>query len=295
VRRALCGVAADVVVVLVLPFSLLGAATMAKVPLIVDYRDPWSARHTPPPLTRVTRTIERHAVRQAAAVVYAGAPALGDLLIRHLHLSPNRVIRVPNGFDPADIDGLSGAQLHPERNGQPLQLVMNGYWYGRNGPGILCDALHRVGPAVAQLTVIGGVSPPIAAQLTRAAGQPPVLHTTQSRRELYERLQRADAAVVTIDYTSAVESRIPAKIYDYLATGVPIIAVCPPEAALLQTPEARRFHHIHHRDVNGFVTLLRQALRDRATLCTGRLGEGPTREPGVETLHVTLRELLPGT
>jgi hypothetical protein len=116
--------------------------------------------------------------------------------------------------------------------------------------------------------------------------------TTRSRRELYERLEQADAAVVTIDHTSAVESRIPAKVYEYLATGVPVIVVCPPGAALLQIPEARRFHHIHHRDLNGLVTLLRQARRDRAALHTGRLGEGPTRERGIETLHTTLRRLL---
>lgn len=235
---------ADVVVVSVPPFSLLGAATMARdppVPLILDYRDPWSARHTPPLLARVTRTIERHAVRRASAVGYAGAPAFSYLLIRRLRLSPNRVIWVPNGFDNADIDGMGGAQARPERNGQPLRLVMNGYWYGRNGPGILSDALRRVGPAVARLTVIGGVSPPIATQLTPATGHPLVLVTTRSRREFYERLEQADAAVVTIDHTSAVGSRIPAKIYDYLATGVPVIAVCPPGAALLQIPEARRF------------------------------------------------------
>lgn len=144
VRRALRGVAADVVVVSVPPFSLLGIASIAmdpRLPLVVDYRDPWSARRTPPTLARVTRTVERRAVRRASAAVYAGGPAFGDLLVRHLRLSPNHVISVPNGFDRADIDGLSGAQTRPERNGQPLRLVMNGYWYGRNGPGILCDAL----------------------------------------------------------------------------------------------------------------------------------------------------------
>jgi Glycosyl transferases group 1 len=170
---------------------------------------------------------------------------------------------------------------------------MNGYWYGRNSPGILIDALQRVGPAVAELTVVGGVSPPIAAQLTRATGHPLVPVTTRSRRELYERLEQADAAVVTIDHTSAGESRIPAKVYDYLTTGVPVIAVCPPGAALLRIPEAHRFHHIHHRDLDGLVTLLRQARRDRSTLHTGRLGEGPTRELGIQTLHTTLSRLLP--
>ncbi|MFZ0120194.1 MAG: hypothetical protein WBR33_21840 [Pseudonocardiaceae bacterium] len=62
---------------------------------------------------------------------------------------------------------------------------MNGYWYGRNGPGILIDALRQVGPAVAQLTVIGGVSAPIETQLTRATGHPLVVVAPGSRRELY--------------------------------------------------------------------------------------------------------------
>jgi hypothetical protein len=110
------------------------------------------------------------------------------------------VISVPNGFDSADIDGLSSAQVRAERNGEPLRLVMNGYWYGRNGPGILIDALRQVGPAVAQLTVIGGVSAPIETQLTRTTGHPLVVVAPGSRRELYQRLERADAAVVTIDH-----------------------------------------------------------------------------------------------
>ncbi|MGH3709124.1 MAG: hypothetical protein ACRDRQ_13715 [Pseudonocardiaceae bacterium] len=134
-------------------------------PLVLDYRDPWSARHAPPLLARTTRTIERRAVRRAAAVVYAGGPAFGDLLVRHLRLPPHRVISVPNGFGIADIEGLSDTQVRRHRNGQPLQLAMSGYWYGRNGPGILADALRCVGPTVAQLTVIGGVSPPITTQL----------------------------------------------------------------------------------------------------------------------------------
>ncbi len=70
VRHALRAVATDVVVVSVPPFSLLGAVAVAldpRVPLVVDYRDPWSARLHPPPLARATRTIERYTLRRAAA------------------------------------------------------------------------------------------------------------------------------------------------------------------------------------------------------------------------------------
>lgn len=293
-RHALRSVAADVMVVSVPPFSLLGATAISlepRVPLVVDYRDPWSARHHAPLLVQATRAMERRALRRAAAVVYAGGPALGALLVQHLRLPPHRVISVPNGFDLADIEGLPRVPRRLERNGQPLDLVMNGYWYGRNGPGILLDALESAGPAVADLTVIGGVSRPIAAQL-RQAGYLFTVRTAGSRRELYERLRAADAAIVTLDHASAVESRIPAKIYDYLATAVPVIAVCPPSAALLQIPEARRFHHVHHQDVVGLATLFRSIMRDRTILRRGTLGDGPTRERGVTMLHTLLHRLV---
>ncbi|MBV9143569.1 MAG: hypothetical protein JO115_22090 [Pseudonocardiales bacterium] len=87
---------------------------------------------------------------------------------------------------------------------------------------------------------------------------------------------------------NAVESRIPAKVYDYLATGVPVITVCPPSAALLQLPEARRFHHVHHHDTTGLATLLRRARRDRGALRPGMRRDGPTREHGATTLHTLL-------
>ncbi|MDQ3762486.1 MAG: glycosyltransferase [Actinomycetota bacterium] len=292
---ALRDVATGMTVVSVPPFALLAATTVAlhpRVPLVVDYRDPWSARHEPPLLAQATRAIERRALRRAAAVTYAGGPALGDLLAQRLRLPPHRVISVPNGFDPADIEGLHAVPVRAERKGQPLDLVMNGYWYGRNGPGILLDALKQVGPAVAELTIIGGASRPIAAQLQRTTGRLLAAHSTGSRRELYERLQEADAAIVTMDPASAVESRIPTKVYDYLATGVPVIAICPPGAALLQIPEAQRFHHVHHRDIDGLATLLRNTMQDRTALRPGRLGAGPTREHGVRTLHILLHRLV---
>lgn len=77
-------------------------------------------------------------------------------------------------------------------------------------------------------------------------------------------------------------------VYDYLATGVPVIAICPRDAALLQLPGARRFHHVHHRDVHALVALLKLASQDRTILRPGRLGEGPTRELGIEALHRAL-------
>lgn len=118
VRHTLQAVASDAVIVSVPPFSLLGAVPLTldpRVPLVIDYRDPWSARHPPPLLARATRTIERYALRRADAVVYAGGPVLGDLLVRHLRLASDKVMSVPNGFEPADIANLRAVPVRPER------------------------------------------------------------------------------------------------------------------------------------------------------------------------------------
>ncbi|MGH8934493.1 MAG: hypothetical protein ACRDZO_28650 [Egibacteraceae bacterium] len=279
------------VVVSVPPFAFLWVAACgfpAEFPLVVDYRDPWAARDTPPPLAQATAPLERLAVRRAAAVTYAGGPRFGELLVQRLGLAPSQVVSVPNGHDPADLARLPPYRA-PGRNGSPLHLVFAGYWYGRNGPGILPGALARVGPSVAALTVIGGVSPSL--QQHFGHGSMSIRHGAVPRKDLYQRLAQADAAVVTVDPASATESRIPAKVYDYLAVGIPVIAICPPDATLLRVPEAGRFHHLDTRDTEGLIAILRRAAADRTLLRPGPPGAGPTRDEGVAALHALLLTL----
>lgn len=287
-------ISASVAVVSVPPFSLLPAVARglpASIPLVIDYRDPWSGRRRPSPLARLTRPIEEHCLRTATAVTYAGGPELGELLASKLKVAPHRVIAVPNGYDPADLTGVPPHQPQPDRNGTPLDLVFGGFWYGRNGPGILPRALALTGPNVATLTIIGGVSQPIAGRFERLTGSPPRLDESRSRAELYQRLAHADASVIPLDHASATESRIPAKMYDCLAVGTPVIAICPPGSALLSAPGAERFHHIHHRDVGTLADLLRRACLDRSSLRSGPPACGVTRQQAAATMDRLLRAI----
>lgn len=181
------------------PFSLLPAVAgglPAGVPLVVDYRDPWSGRLRPAPAAWATRPVERQYLRRAAAITYAGGPELGRLLSQKLGVAPHRVVSVPNCFEPADLASVPPHRPRTERDGTPLDLVFGGYWYGRNGPGVLLEALARAGPDVAILTIIGGVSQPIAARFKRLTGRPPRLAESGGRAELYRRLASADASVI---------------------------------------------------------------------------------------------------
>lgn len=293
-KNAAAQVSASVVIVSVPPFSLLPAVTWglpASIPRVVDYRDPWSGRRRPHPFAYLTRPVEKRCLRTAAVVTYAGGPDLGELLTRKLKVAPRRIVAVPNGYDPADLTDVPPCQPRSDRDGTPLDLVFGGYWYGRNGPGILLRALALVGPEIATLTVIGGVSQPIAAQFERLTGSSPRLEKSRSRADLYPRLAHADAAVIPLDYASATESRIPAKVYDCLAVGTPVIAICPPGSALLSAPGSERFHHIQHRDLGGLVDLLRRACLSRSSLRSGLPGYGPTRQQSGAAMDTLLREI----
>lgn len=293
-RNRLGMIAADVAIVSVPPFSLLAAGALALpngVPWVADYRDPWSARTHPPALARITSKAERMAAARSAAVTFAGGTRFADLLATRLRISREKVVSVPNGHDPRDLACLDAPHARTERNGAALDLVFGGYWYGRNGPGILIDALARLDPAVAQLTIIGGVAPSIEVALQRSIGERYHVVPPMARPQLYQRLARADAAIVPLDPSSAVESRIPAKVYDCLAIGAPIIAACPADAALLTVPGAERVHHVDYRDTHGLAELLAAAAQDRSVLRSGPLGAGPTRDAGVEVLDRLLHRV----
>lgn len=291
-RPKIDAVEADVALVSVPPFSMLTAAVAlaSRLPVVIDYRDPWSARLHPHGLARASRPLERMAVRRARAITFAGHPGFGRILNDTLGIPKDRLFSVSNGLD------LTGADEVPRRtaghHGSPLDLVFVGHWYGRNGPGVLLDALSRVGPGVARLSVIGTVSPSIDAEL-RAAHSDYQCIAPLYENELYHRVARADAAVVTMDYSSAVESRIPAKIYDYLGVGVPVIAVCPGDSALLRMPEAAHFHHVDHRDATTLAKLLTAASADRRHLVSAQPDPHRlSRAHGVATLDEVLTNCI---
>lgn len=293
-RRRIDEIRPDIALVSVPPFSLLGSAlTLAsRLPVVIDYRDPWSARHRPHALGRLTRGLERSAAQRASMITFAGHSGLGDILKSTLGLQDDRVVHLPNGVDR------TAARRETPRpqagvDGSPLDLVFVGHWYGRNGPGVLIDALARVGRSTAALTTIGTVSPNIDGVLRAALGDGYRRSRPLTGADLHERIACADAALLTMDYSSPVESRIPTKVYDYMSAGVPILAVCPAESAVLKLADANHFHHIDFRDTDRLAAFLSAAAIDRSLLGRDRIVPVVrSREEQTKVLHDALIRCL---
>jgi glycosyltransferase involved in cell wall biosynthesis len=201
-------------------------------PLIVDYRDPWSA-HDWPRWRRgrlsnaLARRVESRIVAASAARVL-NTPAMRENFTRFFPRAPhdsNHVI--PNGFDamaPAALPDLTG----------PIHLVHAGEIFtGRSLVPVLAAArtLGEKHARMIHITTFGDLPAP-ELQRIRAAGLERFV-TVRPRipfAELFLELQRAHALLAVVGDHMLYST--PYKVYDYMAAGRPILGLAPRGAAL---------------------------------------------------------------
>lgn len=202
-------------------------------PLVLDYRDPWTATATPtprrsplaPPLAAL-RALERHLLHRAAGV----AAVYADILDRNraaFGQPPGRPWRViPNGFDPLDLAGPPRALDRPT-------LIHAGACYGpRSLRPVLAALAQGFGPGDTGLClrVFGEIDP--AARDFLAA------HPLPGRVHLSDRIPAADlagwlraAAALLLIVGPGHEGAVSGKLFDYLAAARPILGYGPPDCA----------------------------------------------------------------
>ncbi|MBE0596619.1 MAG: glycosyltransferase [Desulfuromonadales bacterium] len=199
-------------------------------PLVVDYRDAWGGNN----LFRsrlglknaLNGWLERRVLGKAALAV-ATTPALLALLRQFT----SRTSLIYNGFDPEDFIGLSPRRLD---NGK-VNLVYLGGFDGYRTAGPLARALAFLDTderARLALHVIGPVSSRERALFDGLPGVEINLVGTLPHRQALEYLLSAQALLVVIFPEEDSDRAIPGKIYEYLATGKPILALCEKQSAL---------------------------------------------------------------
>jgi glycosyltransferase involved in cell wall biosynthesis len=211
---------------------------MTRLPWVADFRDSWTADPLDPELEADTwrrrreERLEQRVVRCADAVI-AATGISAEHLRRHCRPGEDKVRVIPNGFDP-DLAGPSGAPpVAP-----PLRLVHTGSFaasHPRRSPGPLFAALQRLldlDRAWAwrlRLILVGAlradeaaaVAPLVAAGMVEAVGPQP--------RSVAAQLQRSAHVLLLVDHPRPwLASNVPGKLYEYLAAGRPVLALCGP-------------------------------------------------------------------
>jgi glycosyltransferase involved in cell wall biosynthesis len=218
----------DVVVATGPPFTtFLVAANLARrlrLPLVLDYRDPWTATYlpsTPPwPARILNPRLERKVLGQAAAVVTAHRAVFRFLRERFAEpVERCRRMFVPNGFDPDDF----GAD--PVVDEGKFTLIYTGTFFAFRDPRHLLAALgellesSRIDPARFRFRIAG-----VAGHGIRLRGVSPALDRVV-RVEGY--LLGANANLVLEGGAEGGNLHTPGKFYEALYAGRPLLLLCP--------------------------------------------------------------------
>lgn len=217
----------DVIYASCSPFSsALSASLIRRVtgrPLVLDFRDPWSLNmhHDDSGLRQAAiERAEAYALRHCDRLILNTEGAAR--LYRDKYPGAAAKFRaIPNGYDR-----LTPA---PHRNAavdSTFTIMHVGSFYGKRQPDRLLEALASIGDPRVQFVQVGTPFPRLQEFSSRLAVR---VIPTVSRGEALRLMQTADLLYLAQGAIDGdVDVAVGAKTYEYLATGLPILAECPP-------------------------------------------------------------------
>ncbi|MFO0904076.1 MAG: glycosyltransferase [Pirellulales bacterium] len=243
------------------PFSsfLLAArlAQVSRLPLVLDYRDEWTisnrywenkgnGRWT----QWVSRQLQTQVLRQADLVL-ATTDESREALAEEVQRARSSAVTacIPNGYDPDDLNAGdlptgSGDERSAEAspgfsaNDRPYRIAHIGTLWRLTTVAPLLAAMERLAernPRAAarlQLEFLGRCTPPEQALLDRLSSHCPrlVLQGYAPHQDAVRMMHAADELCVLLADVPEAARVMPAKTFEYLATGRPILAIAPPGA-----------------------------------------------------------------
>jgi glycosyltransferase involved in cell wall biosynthesis len=203
---------------------------------VADYRDSMTEANYPrEPLTRRSYLwIERKSIQYASHLIFTAPSTRQMYLDRYPHLRAERCVVIPNGYDEEDFAGIETASTAASANGRPLRLLHAGLIYTEDrDPRPFFRALSR-------LKIDGFINAKSAVIDLRASGFEDYyagilkelkiddivrLLPALPYRKTLEDCARADALLLF--QAASCNHQIPAKAYEYLRLGKPILALTP--------------------------------------------------------------------
>jgi glycosyltransferase involved in cell wall biosynthesis len=217
-RRAAMRLArqSDCVYVSCSPFSaaVTGAivARRCRKPLVLDFRDPWQGDGP-------QRRFERWAIERADALILNTPRAMTAYADRFPRLA-SRMVVIPNGFDGA-------VEPRPAvRRTGTFTIMHVGEFYGSRRPDTLLEVLADLNLPDVEFVQVG----PALDSFDRFSSRLRFRHHRTVPREDALALMRSASLLYLKLHSDTVYApfAVPAKTYEYLSSGVPVLAECWP-------------------------------------------------------------------
>ncbi len=219
------------------------------IPWVAGFRDPWTGFISAPKRWYIPAKIDSHfefsVFSKADFVEVAWEGIMKDALSKYPSLNPNKFIPIPNGFDPADFPKI---QYKPN---PVFTLTYTGSMYGRRNPQSLFQAIeilvtnNSINKEKIKIKFIGRFGEEIIDMInkTMIKDRIEVIGYLPHRKSL-EHLMTSDALLLIVDESKESEEIVPGKVFEYLGTLRPIIAIAPTKGAVAK---------IIHQTNSGFV------------------------------------------
>jgi glycosyltransferase involved in cell wall biosynthesis len=253
----------------------LTLARMTGLPWIADFRDSMTEDHYPHhALTRrIYRSIERATVERAARIVFTAPSTLSMYRRRYPSLERSRCLVIPNGYDEDDFNDLP-VWTYTAANGRPIRLLHAGLVYPEErDPRPFFRALSqlmkdgRLGPDVLRVDLRAAGSEQYFRALIQELELGDLVHLLPPLpyREALGECAAADALLIL--QAASCNHQIPAKVYEYLRIGRPMLALTAHEgdtAALLRETGGATVVSLHDEHaiaaaLPGFLAAVRSA------------------------------------
>lgn len=248
-----------------LPTAHLIAMTCKRLcgtPWVADFRDPWieDRQYSGFSASRdaLERRLERGVLRSADRVTATTPQLRNELLARHSNLDPERVAVIPNGYDEEDFAELPPAGSPPAFDLVHTGLVTDAY---RSPIPLLRAVRQLIGDASIPedriaITFYGGgaylsSAPFMDAVTTLGLTRVVHVHDRVPYAQSLEKIRSA-AILLLLQGGRDTSTLIPAKAFEYIRAGRPILALTEPDGAtadLVVTSDAGRV--VKLEDVEG--------------------------------------------
>ncbi len=206
-------------------------------PWVAGFRDPWTGFISSPKRwflpAYIDRYFEKSVFSDADAVECAWEGIIKDAFGKYPDLDKSRFHHVPNGFDSNDFP------MIPKVRTDKFTITYTGSLYGRRNPSSLFAAIeklisdNKVDPNKIHLRFVGRFGNEVEQMYDQASFSKSIERISYvPHHKSIEYLFQSDALLLIVDESKESEEIVPGKVYEYIGTGKPLIAIAPNNSAI---------------------------------------------------------------
>ena len=236
----------------------------AQVPWVADFRDPWIDNFTTQYPTRLHASLaqrfEQSVITRADRTMVVSEPMRKAILKRYAELPEDQVITLTNGYDPADFVSATP----PSKRNSKFTITYTGSFYANaRSPSNFLTGLNmclddqRIARDKIQVVLVGNLASKINDEIHQINLSDVIQITGYvPHQSSISYLLQSDLQLLIIGSLPGSQAIFTGKIFEYLASNKPILALAPPGAACDLILEARAGEVVAPDDIDEIANQL---------------------------------------